>query len=184
MVYVVRENAMVDPAPPVLAVGEPYSESYGSVEGEMIACLSHLHALFKSDNGQVFDVIEAAIRGTPISPSIVQYRKTRDGRVAYMALKAQHGGRDIWDKLHREAEQKMQNQKGTGTTTNTLLQHMSMHRREWINLQDCAEHIPVEIPNGRCRVTYLMNSITSQDPGVLAALAVVRQDEADKRINF
>jgi hypothetical protein len=149
-----------------------------------VARLSHTHPLFKSDNGQVFDVIEAALRGTSISPSIAQFRKTRDGRAAYLALVSQHAGRDVWDKLQREAEHKLQNVKWNGQTTITLQQHMSMHRREWITLQDCSEYIPVEVPNGRQRVTWLMNSITSIDPGVLAAIAAVRQDEADKRVNF
>ena len=101
-----------------------------------------------------------------------------------MALKTQHAGSDVWDKLHREAEHKLQNQKWNGMTAITLSQHMGMHRREWINLQDCAEHIPVKIPNGHCRVTYLMASITSQDPSILAALAAICQDGADKCIDF
>jgi len=75
--YVIRETATVDPVPPVLQLDEPFAEINGSVEGEMIARLSHTHPLFKSDNGQVFDVIEAALRGTSISPSIAQFRKTR-----------------------------------------------------------------------------------------------------------
>lgn len=182
--YVIRETATVDPVPPVLMLDEPFAEINGSVEGEMIARLSHTHPLFKSDNGQVFDVIEAALRGTSISPSIAQFRKTRNGRDAYLALVSQHAGRDVWDKLQREAEHKLQNVKWNGQTTITLQQHMSMHRREWITLQDCSEYIPVEVPNGRQRVTWLMNSITSVDPSVLAAIAAVRQDEVDKRVNF
>jgi hypothetical protein len=184
LAYIIRDEAIVNPVPPVLAVGEPFAEEYGSIEGEMIARLSHSHALYKSDNGQVFDIIESALRGTAISPSITQFRKTRDGRAAYMALKMQHAGQDVWDKINREAENKLQMAKWNGMTQITLQQHMSMHRREWISLQDCSAHIPVDVPNGRQRVTWLMNSITSVDPGILAALAAIRQDEADKRVNF
>ena len=180
----IHETATVSPVPPPLQPDEPFSEINGSVEGEMIARLSHTHPLFKSDNGQVFDVIEAALCGTSISPSIAQFRKTRNGCGAYLALVSQHAGRDVWDKLQREAEHKLQNVKWNGQTAITLQQHMSMHRREWITLQDCSEYIPVEVPNGRQRVTWLMNSITSIDPGVLAAIAAVRQDEVDKRVNF
>ena len=182
--YVIRERAEVDPVPDALEDGEPFTAATGSVEGEMIARLSHRHALYKSDNGQVFDVIEVALRGTSISPSIAQFRRSRDGRSAYLALISQHAGRDVWDKLQRDAEHKLQNVKWNGQTTITLQQHMSMHRREWITLQDCSEYIPVEVPNGRQRVTWLMNSITSIDPSVLAAIAAVRQDETDKRVNF
>jgi hypothetical protein len=38
----------------------------------MILRLDHLHALFKSDTGNVFDMIEAALRGSAITPAIVQ----------------------------------------------------------------------------------------------------------------
>ncbi len=45
-------------------------------------------------------------------------------------------------------------------------------------------HIPVEVPNDRARFTYLLDSLKTIDPSVLAALAAVRQDDADKRVNF
>ncbi len=134
------------------SLGEPFVEEYGSVEGEMIARLLHTHPLFKSDNGQVFDVIEVALRGTSISPLIAQFCKTRDGHAAYLALVSQHAGRDVWDKLQRKAEHKLQNVKWNGQTTITLQQHMSMHHWEWITLQDCSKYIPVEVLNGRQRV--------------------------------
>ena len=51
-------------------------------------------------------------------------------------------------------------------------------------MTECAEHIPVDVPNDRARVTYLMDSIETVDPQILAAIAAVRQDEADKRVNF
>ncbi len=146
----------------------------------MIVRLLHTHPLVKLDNGQVFDVIEAALRGTSISPSIAQFCKTCDGRAAYLALVSQHAGHDMWDKLQRKGEHKLQNVKWNGQTTITLQQNMSMHHREWITLQDCSEYIAVEVPNGHQRVTWLMNSITLVDPGVLAAIVAVCQDEAGK----
>ena len=42
----------------------------------------------------------------------------------------------------------------------------------------------MDVPNERARVTYLMDSIKTTDPTVLAALAAIRQDELDKRVNF
>ena len=185
LAYVIRDEPTVAPVAPALVLGEPFSADAGSVEGEMISRLDHSHALFKSDNGNVFDMIEAALRGSAVTPSIAQFRKTRDGRAAYLAVLAQHAGRNVYDKLHREAEDKLQNRKWNGAASITLSQHMDMHRSAWIQLNDCAEHIPLEIPQGRSRVTMLLKSLDGcVDPGVLAALAAVRQDEADKRVNF
>ena len=108
-----------------------------------------------------------------------QIRKSRDGRAAYLAVLVQHAGRNVYDKLHGEAKDKLQNRKWNGAASITLSQHMDMHRLAWIQLTDCAEHIPLEIPQGRSRVTMLLKSLDGcVDPGVLAALAAVRQDEA------
>jgi hypothetical protein len=61
---------------------------------------------------------------------------------------------------------------------------MGMHRHAWITLTKCAKHIPVDLLNDRARVTYLMDSLKTVDPTILAAIAAVRQDEADKRVSF
>ena len=42
----------------------------------------------------------------------------------------------------------------------------------------------MDVPNERARVTYLLDSLTTTDPNVLAAMAAVRQDEVNKRVNF
>jgi hypothetical protein len=59
-----------------------------------------------------------------------------------------------------------------------------LHRKACITLTKCAEHIPIEIPNDWVRVTYLLNSFKTIDLSVLAAMAAVHQDDADKHINF
>ncbi len=61
---------------------------------------------------------------------------------------------------------------------------MGLHCKAYITLTECTEHIPVEIPNDWARVTYLLNSFKMIDPSVLTAMAAVRQDYADIRINF
>ena len=62
---------------------------------------------------------------------------------------------------------------------------MGKHWQAYIRLTKCAEHIPVDVPNKRSCMTYLMEWINSVDPTVLAVhLAVVCQDEQDKNINF
>jgi hypothetical protein len=51
-------------------------------------------------------------------------------------------------------------------------------------MTECAEHIPVDVPNERARVTYLIDSLKTVDPTVLAAIAAIHQDKADKRVHF
>jgi hypothetical protein len=102
-----------------------------------------------------------------------------------MAIRAQHAGKDVWNKLHKEVESILQTLKWSGTASVTLDQHMGKHRQAYITLTKCAEHIPVDVPNKQSCVTqFLMELITSVNPTVLAVLAAVCQDEQDKRINF
>jgi hypothetical protein len=67
-----------------------------------------------------------------------------------------------------------------GTTNATLASHMAKHCSSHISLIEAAKHIPVETPDERTYVTHSMVSITSKDPGVLAAMAfVMDRDEGE-----
>ena len=101
-----------------------------------------------------------------------------------MAIKAQHARKDVWDILHKKAEFVLPTLKWSGTANVTLAQHMGKHYQAFITLIKCAEHIPVNVPNEQSWVTYLMESINSANPTVLAALAAVCQDETGKHVNF
>ena len=54
LAYVIRPEADVPAAAPALAAGEPYSLEHGSVEQELVARASHMHALFREDNSDVY----------------------------------------------------------------------------------------------------------------------------------
>jgi hypothetical protein len=54
----------------------------------------------------------------------------------------------------------------------------------YITLTKCAEHIPVEVPNNRVQVTYLLDLFKTIYPSILAPMAAVCQDNPDKRVNF
>ena len=59
-----------------------------------------------------------------------------------------------------------------------------MHRKAFIALSEAQDHVAVQIPDGRTRVTQLMDSFETSDPNVLVALSSVRQDELNKRSDF
>ena len=84
--YVVRAEAIVPTIPSPLQAGEPHSEQHGSIKGDLIARMTHNHALFKVDNGTVYSMIESSTRGSDVTSSIAPFRKMRDGRGALNAL--------------------------------------------------------------------------------------------------
>jgi hypothetical protein len=182
--YDVRLDANVSAIAPPRQAGEPHSKMYALIEGDLTAHLSHTHTLFKVDNGTVFNLVESSTQGSNVAPTIAPFCKTRNGHGAMLALKSQHASKAIWDRRVKEAEHTLSNKVWSGNTPTTVAQHMGMHRHAWITLTECAKHIPVDVSNDRARVTYLMDSLKTVDPTVLAAIAAVCQDEADKRVNF
>jgi hypothetical protein len=169
---------------PPLQADKPHLEEYGSIEGDLIARMLHNHALFKVDNGSVYDYVESAICWSEVAATIAPFRKPRDGCGAVKALKDLHAGKAIWDCLMKDANKALMTSTWSGTTSVTLLQHMGTHHKAWISLTECAKHIPVDVPNDKARVTYLMDLIKTSDPPVLAAVAAICQDDMDKRVNF
>lgn len=183
--YVLREATAVATPAPARAVNEPYSEEYGSIDGDHYNRLSHSHALFKIDNGTIYDIIEHGTRGTDVAPTVAPWRKTRNGRAAMKAVIDQHAGVRVWDDLVKSAKEVLAGgRKWTGQTTFTISQHCNVHRKAFIALTEAQDHVAVQIPDGRTRVTNLIDSFETVIPEVLVALSSVRQDEINKRINF
>ena len=139
---------MVAAVCPPLEPNKPHSLVHGGyIKGDMIAHMSHTYPLFKVVNGAVFELIENAVRGMLVAASIAPFCKDCNGHGAFMAIQAQHAGKDVWDKLHKEAESTLQTLKWLGTANVTLAQHMGKHRQAFITLTECAEHTPVDVPN-------------------------------------
>jgi hypothetical protein len=141
--YVVCDVAVVAAICPPLKPNEPHSTEHGgSIKGDMIAHMSHAHPLFKVDNGPVFELIKNAVHRTAITASTAPFFREQNSRRAFMAIRAQHAGKDVWDKLHKEAESTLQTLKWSGTANVTLAQLMGKHRQVYITLTKCTEHIP------------------------------------------
>jgi hypothetical protein len=101
---VVRAVADVPAIAPPRQAGEPHSEENELIEGNMAACMLHTHALYKIDNGSVFNLVANAVCGSDVASTIAPFCKTRNGCGAMNALKTQHAGKAIWDRLVKEAE--------------------------------------------------------------------------------
>ena len=163
---------------------QPFSLSYLSIEEELKFCTSHTHNLFQADNSALFQLIDRAVIGHDVSATIAPFCRSQNGRAAYNAIVYQHAGKHVWDKNVKEAMAVLATRTWTGTTSITLLQHTSMHRKAYIQLTEAAEQVPAEVPGPRQRVTYLLDSMKTVDPKVLAGMAAIEQDELVKRRDF
>jgi hypothetical protein len=182
--YVICLDANVPAIAPPCQAGEPHFKTYELIRGDLTARLLHTHTLFKVNNGTAFNLVKSSTQGSDVALMIAPCCKTQNRHGAMLALKSQHACKAIWDCLFKEAKHTLSNKVWSGNTPTTLAQHMGMHRHALITLTECAEHIPVDMPNDRARVTYLMDSLKTVDPTALAAIAAVRQDKVDKPVNF
>ena len=165
-------------------VDQPYAEIYASIQEEMKFCLSHTHNLMRADNASLFHRIDNAVAGHDVAATIAPFRKTQDGRGAFLAIKGQHAGRHKYDKIVKDATYVLTVRKWTGAAPITMAQHLAAHRKSYIALMEASIHTPTEIPNPRQRVTLVLTSFDTVDPKVLAAMAAVELDELNMRIDF
>ena len=155
------------------------------MEGKTIDHATHNYALYNLSGLDVFDHTKCATCGNSnFVGTITTYRHHKDGYGAFVAYEGQHAGQDIWEAMVKKSEFFMQNTKWNGNTSIKFIAHSSKHRQSYIEMTEAAEHVAVECPNERSRVTYLLNSIECKDPDLLAAVAAIKQDEVGKRVHF
>jgi hypothetical protein len=183
LAYVVRE-AVLPPAPQPLATNLPHSEQYGSVEGELIARASHAHPLFRDDNSAVYFLLEEATRGTSYAPTIKPYQREKQGRDAWRSLVNQYAGEDKWQSELKRQDELLHNRQWKGQSNFSLEKFIAQHRNAFVSMRQCAEHVTFQLPNERTRVSYLLDAVQCNDPGLQAAMAQVRTDsDADGKMN-
>ena len=85
-VYVLRSVVAVPTTTPDFLPDLPYSEEYGSVEGELIARASHSHPAFRGDSSDIYFNLEESTRGTQYAASLAPFKRTKDGRGGIMPL--------------------------------------------------------------------------------------------------
>jgi hypothetical protein len=174
--YVIQADVAVLGAEPRLATGQPYSDEHGSVEAEMIARASHVHALFREDNAKVYYYLEEAMRGTSYAASIKPYQRRKDGRSAWFALVQQYAGVDKWQSELKRQDELLHTRKWKAQSNLPLEKFIAAHRNAFVSMTQCADHVNYQLPNEGTRVTYLLDAIECNDAPLQAAMALVRND--------
>ena len=177
LAWIYRGNVAVAGAAPALAADQPYSTAHGSVAEEMVARLSHTHPLYRIDNATGYSQLVTATLGTSYASTIAPFKRSKDGRGALVALKAQFAGPAHWDREVKSMSDFLLTTKWTGTTGFSLHQFLAKHRSAFNSLQRCGEHVAVELPNQRTIVGYLLENIDCNDKDVTAALSHIRLDD-------
>lgn len=187
LAYVLRPQAIPDP-PDTRVNRRPYGTAGGSVIGELILRASHAHEMYTHDNNRVFEFIEEALRTTQYSSTLAGFKRSKDGRGAWLAILSQHAGRDKWEKEFKKHRDFITTFKWKGTTNMTLESFVNKHRIAHTRMLRCAQNITAQTFEERERVNGLLDGIISSDPGLQAAMASIRADTREdgtgKQDNF
>ena len=133
--WIYREDERVPVVAPPLEANQPFSTEYGSIADEMVMRLSHNHPLFKADNATGYAQLVTATLGTQYASTISPFKRTKNGRGAYRALKAQFAGKAHWDKEVKVMNDFLLNGKWSGTMAFTLHGFLAKHRASYHTLQ-------------------------------------------------
>ena len=157
--------------------------SSGSIIEELKKRLPHSGPIFQDDNKTVYMMVSKAVLGTSVESTIKSYARTKNGREAYLALLTNHAGDTKYRAIVKSKTNFLTNIKWNGRSF-PLENHVSRHRNAVDKLIECAEHIGNPVPDPTQRVEYLLDSITSQDSSLQAAIGNIRADSAGLRKDF
>ena len=178
LTWIYRPTVAVPAPAPALAADQPFSDEHGSVSAELIARMSHSHALYRPDNATGYAQLVTATLGTQYASTIAPFKRAKDGRGALLALQAQFAGAAHWDREVKLMSDFLTNSRWTGTTAFSLHAFLAKHRASYHTLQRCADHVQIELPNERTRVGYLLENIDCSDKDVTTALSHIRLDDS------
>ena len=179
LAYVIRESVAVPGAAPALENSMPHLTQHGSVEKELIARALHTHPLFAEDNKEVFNSLEEGLCGTIYAASLKPFERAKNGRGAWLAITSQFAGQDKWEAMWKKCNEYLVNMTWTGAGSFTLERFCAAHREKFITMQQCATHLPNQVPDQRTRVTYLIDNIKCADAELQAALSRVKTDTGE-----
>ena len=94
-----------------------------------------------------------------------------------MVLQRQHAGQSFWEKLISDVEVFLMNRTWTVNTTITPVEHLSLHRQWFIEMLEASAHVIHQMPMERTRVKFVLESLQSKDPVLLAAISSITMDD-------
>lgn len=182
LLYIIHEEAAVptedvDPLLPNCHFGVS-----GSLLKELIKCLPHSGPIYQDDNKTVFMMISTAVTGISVESTIKSFGHMKDGQGACQALISNHAGEMKYCSIVKARMNLLQNIKWNAHSY-PLEQHVSNHCSVVDNLE-CAVHVQTAVPNIPQHMEYLLESITSQDSSLQAAMGNVHADTNNMRSDF
>lgn len=135
LAYVIRETAV--------PTDETLNKAYATIDECLVATHSHTHASFDSDNQEVFDFFKRLIYQSTYWTFAIAFDNLRDGRGAFLAVKAQAEGQSAVITQRAAAYKMINDAKFTGLGTRyTFDDYIGAHQKGHNELQRLGEPVP------------------------------------------
>ena len=125
----------------------------------MVQRLPHTSPHYRADNVTVYAHLVTENLGTQYTLTLAPFKLAKDGRGVKILLEAQFAELAHWDAEAKKVNYFMMNRQFTGQGVQDLHSLTGQYRASFHTLQQCADHMQLEIPNDRTRVWWLIDSM-------------------------
>ena len=94
--YFIWEDPAVTQPPLALEIDLPYSAPNDRISSELVERVTHIHALFTTDNQVLYGHLKEATILSLADSKVTQYKNKRDGRAAWKAIMYAHSAISDW----------------------------------------------------------------------------------------
>ena len=96
----------------------------------------------------------------------------------------QYGGRSKWERAHDLSMSNMKIKWNSANSNKNLTLHIAFFRQTWVDLKYCCKHTGRSAPTARERVLWMLESIVTVDPLLIAHIAAINGDPNGKGMDF
>ncbi len=177
--YIVRHEVDVEPDPrddnSRIIPGKCYSRKHGLLQNKLIARRTHNDGVYNNNNVVVYNHMITALSGTSYESILKEHATTKDGCAIWLALIANHGGEERWEKSYAQFLKGL-SRSWKSFATVTLGTHIG-NLKIIFDPMDLAckytSHTPL---TQREKVLHLLDSLDNNDPDVIATIANIWAD--------
>ena len=137
----IREDPAVTQSPPVFEIERPFSAPNDSIYSELVEHITHIHALFTTDNQVLYDHLGEATRLSLYASTVTQYKRRIYGRAAWKAIISDHCATGDWEYEIARISLIISTTVLKGTGPINLTMHCNKHRDMNELARTCGIHV-------------------------------------------
>ena len=152
--------------------------------GELIERKSQLDTCAESDKVALYGYLVPALEGGPLESALQPHEETKDGQAVVQTILMKYGGRNKWELAHDQVVKDVKIPWSSANGVKTLTLHIGALRQRVVDLKKCCKHTGRAPPTVREQVLWMIDSIETTDPLLIAHIAQINGDPTGMGIDF